>query len=121
MHSHDDEVRLNDAQQRTALVRNLNDLMRRGAGGGRVAITRGIIGLGGEQVAAIVARVRAFDDFTADNDPYAEHDFGAFEYAGERIFWKIDYFDADCQYGSPDPADASVTTRVLSILLASEY
>lgn len=27
---------------------------------------------------------------TPDNDPYDEHEFGAFEHNGEQIFWKID-------------------------------
>ena len=63
----------------------------------------------------------SFEDFTPDNDPHGEHDFGAFEHAGKRIFWKIDYYDAACENGSEDPADASKTTRVLTIMLADEY
>jgi hypothetical protein len=31
------------------------------------------------------------------------------------------YFDADLQYGSDDPADPAVTTRVLTILLPEDY
>ena len=38
-----------------------------------------------------------------------------------RIFWKIDLFDADYSMGSGDPANASVTRRVLTIMQASEY
>lgn len=121
MDSHDDDARLNDAQERIAKIRELNDQLRRGRGAGRMAITRGIIALGEGHVAAIVAQVQAFENFSPDNDPHGEHDFGAFEHAGDTIFWKIDYYDVDCQYGSPDPADASITTRVLTILLASEY
>ena len=62
-----------------------------------------------------------FDSFTEDNDPHGEHDFGAFDFKDERIFWKIDYYDAACEYGCEDPADPSKTTRVLTIMLASEY
>ena len=39
--------------------------------------------------------VRWFDAFTPDNDPYGEHDFGSFSYAGETFFWKWDYYDVD--------------------------
>jgi hypothetical protein len=28
-----------------------------------------------------------FDAFTEDDDPWGEHDFGAFDHEGERIFW----------------------------------
>ena len=72
-------------------------------------------------VGAILGKVMSFEDFTPDNDPHGEHDFGAFEHAGKRIFWKIDYYDAACENGSEDPADASKTTRVLTIMLADEY
>jgi len=71
--------------------------------------------------AAYLRRVFAFSDFTADNDPYGEHDFGSFEFAGKTIFWKIDAYDRDLANGSPDPSDPSVTTRVLTVLLAEEY
>jgi len=69
----------------------------------------------------VIRRVATFSDFTADNDPHREHDFGSFEIAGRKIFWKIDYYDAEMAFGSEDPADPSKTTRVLTIMLASEY
>jgi len=69
----------------------------------------------------IVERVRTFDDFSDDNDPYGEHDFGAFEQDGDKIFWKIDYYDRQLTQGSPDPTDPKLTTRVLTVMLASEY
>ena len=58
---------------------------------------------------------------TATNDPYGEHDFGALTVAGVRLLWKIDYYDAGMTGGSPDPADPSVTTRVLTLMLAHEW
>ena len=65
--------------------------------------------------------MRAFDTFTSDNDPYGEHDFGTIEWRGTRLFWKIDCYDPDMRFGSSDPADPSVTARVLTIMLAEEY
>lgn len=68
-----------------------------------------------------MATVRSFTAFTRDNDPHLEHDFGSFEVRGEKLFWKIDYYDLDLTYGSEAPEDPSKTKRVLTIMLASEY
>lgn len=84
-------------------------------------LTAGLVAVFEKDLAAIVKLVRAFDDFTEDNDPYGEHDFGSFEYQGKTIFWKIDYYALDMQRGSEDPANAAITKRVLTILLAEEY
>ena len=46
-----------------------------------------------ETKVAIYAAVQTFDCFTTDNDPHGEHDFGLIEIAGERIMFKIDYYD----------------------------
>jgi len=101
-------------------VARLNDDFRRHPGQGWM-ITTGVRAKGPAFELAAVSWVRSFTAFTADNDPYGEHDFGAFELAGERLLWKIDYYDGNLQFGSPDPADPHVTCRVLTIMLASEY
>ncbi|MDF3016237.1 MAG: hypothetical protein K0R44_1462 [Thermomicrobiales bacterium] len=49
------------------------------------------------------------------------HDFGALEVEGERLFFKIDYFDQTLSAHSPNPADETATKRVLTIMLAEEY
>ena len=77
--------------------------------------------LGAEAVARIVKTVAVYDDFRQANDPYEEHDFGAFEAHGQVIFFKIDYFDKALTYHSPDPSNPSVTERVITIMLAEEY
>ncbi|WP_417519713.1 DUF3768 domain-containing protein [Minwuia sp.] len=111
-----------DDADRTARIRNLNDRFRTlGSGRGRILITPGIQALGIAAGVEILKRVRTFDDFSEDNDPYGEHDFGSFDHAGETIFWKIDHYGLTLDTGSEDPADETVTTRVLTILLASEY
>jgi hypothetical protein len=103
-------------------IRVLNDAFRKG---GQVSgcwmLTPGVAALGPEAMIHVMRLVRAFDAFTPDNDPYGEHDFGAFTFAGERLFWKIDYYDLSLSNGSDAPEDASVTVRVLTIMLGSEY
>ena len=89
--------------------------------GGSIVITAGVHALGLIRLTQLVEQVTTFDQFTADNDPYGEHDFGAFEHGGERFFWKIDYFDKNLTVGSPNPADPDITCRVLTLMLASEY
>ena len=102
-------------------IRALNDGLCRSLAGGVLMLTAGVIALGRAKQMAILDAVAAFDGFEADNDPYGEGDFGALEVEGERLFFKIDYFDRSLTGHSPDPADPSVTTRVLAIMLAEEY
>lgn len=59
--------------------------------------------------------------FAEGDDPHGERDFGAFEHEGERLFWKIDYYDPSLSFGSDDPIDLAKTQRVLTIMLASDY
>ncbi len=111
----------------------LNDRFRRSRSNdpvslslGKKVITSGVRALGLPAVVEIAERVVTFDGFGEDNDPYGERDFGAFEYEGKRIFWKIDYYDRASfgtgrDLGSEDPADPAKTLRVLTVMLADEY
>ena len=113
----------------TAKIRELNDAFRATTtsmigswiGSGQLVVTRGVASHGTDFLNRAVAAVRAFSDFTPDNDPYDEHEFGAFDVECERLMWKIDYYDPNFEYGSADPANVLKTRRVLTILLAEEY
>lgn len=102
-------------------LRDLNDQFRQTLRGGTIVLTAGIMALGPVAQANILRVVAAFDQFSPDNDPYGEHDFGAVEYDGQRCFWKIDAYDFTLAMHSPDALDPSVTRRVLTIMLADEY
>ena len=103
-------------------IAQLNDQFRKAAGqGGHVYMTQGIQALPPEDIFQVLNLVKTFNDFSEDNDPYGEHDFGAFDFKGERIFWKIDYYDKSMQFGSEDPADPEATERVMTVMLAREY
>ena len=111
----------------TVKIRELNDAFRRSlAGEGKRVMTAGIGALPHQDQAAILGKVMQFDQFTDDNDPHGEHDFGAFDHAEQKIFWKIDYYDrasfgSGHDYGSENPADPAATLRVLTVMLAREY
>ena len=108
--------------ERAKRIAALNDKFRKGLpSGGRVYLTRGVNEKGPEFVSKALAKVIAFDDFTADNDPHHEHDFGSFELDGDSIFWKVDYYDLKAEFGSEDPSDPKKTLRVMTIMLAEEY
>ena len=103
-------------------VQRLNDKFRtRGLGIGSLMITSGVRAAGAEFVAAALGAVREYTAFGSDNDPYGEHDFGAFDLGGQRLFFKFDYYDRALQGHSPDAADPKQTHRVLTVMLASEY
>jgi hypothetical protein len=104
----------------------LNDKARKTFAGCRVVATASLDGMEPGKVAAILKRVQdytAFDPAGQEdgNDPYGEHDFGAFDFEGVTYFWKFDYY-ADTSYrtAAPDAADPS-TARVLTIMRSDDY
>ena len=112
---------MSDQSDRAASISALNDELRRFGRGGRVMITSGIEALGAAAITRIMAAVASFDAFTADNDPYSEHDCAIFDVGGIRVLFKVDYYDSDLAYHSPDPSDPSVTRRVMTVMRADEY
>ena len=70
--------------------------------------------------------VRVFDEFTEDNDPWKEHDFGSVKFKGGKYFWKIDYYAPDLKIrirrrlaipqGHHPSNDADAHQRVLVLL-----
>ena len=99
----------------------LNDAFRRTFAGGNVVMTAGVYALPDMVKAEALKKAATFDDFSEDNDPYGEHDFGSFELCGRKFFWKIEYYDRAMEHGSEDPSDPDKTTRVMTVMLASEY
>ena len=98
-----------------------NDQFRKSFCGGKVLLTCGISSLPLLQQTEIINKVKNFNNFTEDNAPYGKHDFGCIEYHGQQIFWKIDLYDLNYEFYSPQPDDKPQTNRVLTILFAEEY
>ncbi len=88
---------------------------------GQVFVTPGVSDEGVEFQTAALAAVASDDQFDEGNDPYGDHTFGTVTVSGQKLFWKIDLYDADYKYGSERPFDPAVTRRVLTIMCPSEY
>jgi hypothetical protein len=111
-------------------IRELNDALRKSltsprrmakfGQSARLVVTSGIQALGLDGMLEVVQAVSNYDDFST-NDPYREHDFGFIDRPTGRVYWKIDYYNRTLSSGSDNPADPAITTRVLTIMLASEY
>jgi hypothetical protein len=107
--------------ERPARLAALNDRLRQTRAGGMVMVTRGVKARGEHFVGAALAAIAQQSIFDPADDPYGEHDFGAVEVEGVRLFWKIDYFDPSLRFAASDPADPSACRRVLTVMLAEEY
>ena len=102
-------------------IATLNDTFRKTFTGGQVLLTAGIAAMSSEDKANIISLVQNFNDFTPDNNPYSENDFGNFDYKGEKILWKIDYYDLKNKYHSEDPSNPYITNRILTIMKVFEW
>ena len=99
----------------------LNDKFRKSFIGGEVLLSAGITAMSSEDKANIISMVQNFNDFNDNNNPYAENDFGSFDYKDEKILWKIDYYDLNNQYHSENPANPDITNRILTIMKVFEW
>ena len=101
-------------------IRTLNGELRHTLTGGIAVMTPGVAALGLDAVERIFGTITVFDDFCHANDPHEEHDFGSFDADRHMIMFKIAYYEKILTCHSPDPADPSVTERVITIMLAEE-
>jgi len=111
----------NTTESKADRIRQLNDAFRRTFVGGAVMVTQRVEAMPLDQRRSLLQKVRSFDAFEEGNDPHQEHDFGSIDEAGIRCFFKIDYYDLDCAFASPDASDENLTRRVMTIMLAEEY
>ena len=90
------------ARDRLTRTEVLNDTFRSSVVAGGVTITQGIAALCAEVRAEVLRRVRAFNLLAS------------------KFCWNLVCHDRDLHCSSPDPADPSVTTRVLTVMRADE-
>ena len=98
-----------------------NDNFRKHLAQGTLVLTQGIRRNTKEDLEEIITKVRTFDSFDENNDPYNEHDFGAFDFKGKKIFWKIDNYDREFLYLSPDVSNPRLTNKIMIVMYAEEY
>jgi len=119
-----------DPAKKAALIAGQNDVFRRSILGttadadapqGQFVMTRGVAALGLDAQLELTRRVAAFDGFNADSDPQGWHEMGELLPDGTTVWFKLDLYDVDYTYGSPEPSDPAQTRRVLTLLLPSEY
>ena len=105
-------------------IAELNDNLRNNLftpGKNQVFISHGVNSLPYIERSRLLDKVQKFNDFNEDNNPYGERDFSRIEHNGTNYFWKIDYYNETMDAGSENPADETITTRVLTIMRADEY
>jgi hypothetical protein len=110
-----------DTPEKVARIRELNDRARQTFTGCAVVMTAGLAHTCAEFRSEALKRVREFERFNKDNDPYGEHDFGAIQVGDVTINFKMDYYDLKMECGSEDPANPAVTQRVLTIGPSSDW
>lgn len=100
----------------------LNDLFRRGLMPGTKCCTANVAAMSETLQQQALSAVENFDQWDEANDPYQEHDFGAFEVEGIRMFWKIDYYaDKSMEAGSEHPEKPTACHRCLTLMKAEDY
>lgn len=110
-----------EEQKRIAKIRDLNDHLRQTFSGGTVLLTKGIRSKPPLELCEILEKVKNFNNFSKDLDSFGEHDYLSFDYKGDKIIAKIDYYSPDMKYGSEDPSDPSKCARTLTIMLDSDW
>lgn len=105
---------------KTRRIQELNDRLRKTGLGGKYVLTRAVTVRAAEALPELLRLIREFDDFRPGNDPWGEHDFGEVVLNGERFFWKIDAYDVNLEFGSPNPADETATCRVITVMTAMD-
>ena len=105
---------------RAEVIARLNDQLRKSCEGGTVVITRNVRSLDGFNARELVTALANYNGFDEDNDPHGERDMGDFKLFSTDLYFKIDYYDLDLKFGSDDPADTSITHRVITIMTEAD-
>ena len=106
---------------RAEVIASLNDQLRKTGTGGTIIITQSVRRLTGFNAEALAVALANYNGFDAENDPHGGRDFGDLTLFATDLLWKIDYYDLDLKFGSDDPADPSITSRVLTVMTTTDW
>lgn len=114
------------AQSKTERIAALNDEARQGRDRtARIVFTTNLLdalgdgsGLGDLRAQARVMKAMRECAFGSGSP---ERDMAWFEVDGVKAMMKIDYYDRSFEWGSEDPTDASMTRRVITLMLPQDY
>lgn len=106
---------------RSEQIARLNDQLRMGHGKGKIVVTKAVHALTGFDTDVLMAALANYEGFDPDNDPHGERDFGDLTLFGADLLFKIDYYDNAMEFGSDNPANMELTTRVLTVMRADEW
>lgn len=112
-------------QTRAETIARLNDRCRQGFDRtARITVTRTCLATlsNGTLASEAVAQARLLQELRRHNfpDDCPERDRGSFTIDQTEVFFRIDYYDAALEWGSEDPTNASLTTRVLTLMLRED-
>src|SRR3546814_7103003 len=123
---------------RVEAIRKLNAMARSNPGAAcRANITIGFQSLSDADRIGALSQIIAFANFTGENDPHGEQDFGAVyrlvsgewtqhrpqddKEISETVFWKIYYYDNSLEFDSEATGDDAQTTRVMTMMRSEEH
>lgn len=113
------------AETRVETIARLNDRCRQGFDRtARITVTRTCLATlsNGTLASEAVAQALLLQELRryrfAEDCP--ERDRGSFTIDNTEVYFRIDYHDATLEWGSEDPANASLTIRVLTLMLRED-
>lgn len=102
-------------KERSIEIARRNDIARKLGLGYTITTSAAML----PNIEGLLQKVRAYNNFTEKNDPFGAHDMGSFDWRGERVIWKIDYYNETLTCAEDPTSDTC--KRVITVMLASEY
>jgi Protein of unknown function (DUF3768) len=99
----------------TEQIRAAYDKLRTTGEGGSMYQTDGFASLPEADRQLAISKIRLFNDFTPENDPHGEHDFGSVKVNGVRIYFKCE------THGILHMNGKVKKQRMMTVMLADEY
>ena len=103
--------------EEVVLKADLNDRFR--VSGKNVSLTKGVSEI--DDLDGLLEEIRHFHAFSPYIEDTDEHDFGSLYWDGKQIFWRISYYKGKKQLGVWEDPLKYDCTRVITVMLATEY